>query len=132
MKGNFLDVPTDCPTRERLGWTGDAQVFFHTGAYLMNTAPFFCKWLRDMEDAQYKTGLIPGVLPYSGVEMMYKATGSSVGWADAIYLIPYRFYLRFGDREILRRYYPMMKKYADYLLNSLEKDGHYEKGVHLG
>ena len=132
MKGNFLDVPTDCPTRERLGWTGDAQVFFHTGAYLMNTAPFFRKWLRDMEDAQYKTGLIPGVVPYSGVEMMYKATGSSVGWADAVYLIPYRFYLRFGDREILRRYYPMMKKYADYLLNNLEKDGHYEKGVHLG
>ena len=75
MKGNFLDVPTDCPTRERLGWTGDAQVFFHTGAYFMNTAPFFRKWLFDMEDGQYKNGLIPAVLPYNGVEMMYKATG---------------------------------------------------------
>ena len=132
MKGNFLDVPTDCPTRERLGWTGDAQVFFNTGAYLMNTAPFFQKWLRDMEDGQYKNGLIPAVLPYSGVEMMYKATGSSVGWADAVYLVPYRYYLRFGDREILRRCWPMMKKYADYLLKCREKDGHYEKGVHLG
>ena len=132
MKGNFLDVPTDCPTRERLGWTGDAQVFFHTGAYLMNTAPFFRKWLRDMADGQYKNGTIPAVLPYNGVEMMYKATGSSVGWADAIYLIPYRYYQRFGDRELLRRSFPMMKKYADYLLKNLEKDGHYEKGVHLG
>ena len=132
MKGNFLDVPTDCPTRERLGWTGDAQVFFHTGAYLMNTAPFFRKWLRDMADGQYKNGPIPAVLPYNGVEMMYKATGSSVGWADAIYLIPYRFYQRFGDRELLRESFPMMKKYADYLLKNLEKDGHYEKGVHLG
>ena len=132
MKGNFLDVPTDCPTRERLGWTGDAQVFFHTGAYLMNTAPFFRKWLRDMEDGQYKNGLIPAVLPLNGVEMMYKATGSSVGWADAIYLVPYRYYQRFGDKEILRRHWPMMKKYADHLLKNREKDGHYEKGVHLG
>ena len=132
MKGNFLDVPTDCPTRERLGWTGDAQVFFNSGAYLMNTAPFFRKWLLDMEDGQYRNGLIPAVLPMNGVEMMYKATGSSVGWADAVYLVPYRYYKRFGDMEILRRSWPMMKKYADYLLTNLEKDGHYEKGVHLG
>lgn len=132
MKGNFLDVPTDCPTRERLGWTGDAQVFFHTGAYFMNTAPFFRKWLLDMEDGQYKNGLIPAVLPLNGVEMMYKATGSSVGWADAIYLVPYRYYQRFGDKELLRSCWPMMKKYADYLLKNREKDGHYEKGVHLG
>ena len=132
MKSNFLDVPTDCPTRERLGWTGDAQVFFDTGAYLMNTAPFFQKWLRDMEDGQYKNGLIPAVLPYNGVEMMYRATGSSVGWADAVYLVPYRYYRRFGDRKILRRCWPMMKRYADYLLKNREKDGHYEKGVHLG
>lgn len=132
MKSNFLDVPTDCPTRERLGWTGDAQVFFNTGAYLMNTAPFFQKWLRDIEDGQYKNGLIPAVLPFNGVEMMYRATGSSVGWADAVYLVPYRYYLCFGDRKILRRCWPMMKRYADYLLKSREKDGHYEKGVHLG
>ena len=144
MKGNFLDVPTDCPTRERLGWTGDAQVFFDTGAYLMNTAPFFSKWLRDMEDAQYKNGLIPAVLPYNGVEMMYKSTGSSVGWADAIYLIPYRYYKRFGDKEILRRYWPMMKKYTDYVTANLGQVDRkaakanpdnaytYEKGMHLG
>ena len=132
MKSNFLDVPTDCPTRERLGWTGDAQVFFNTGAYFMNTAPFFRKWLQDMEDGQYKNGLLPAVLPYNGVEIMYKATGSSVGWADAIYLVPYRYYRRFGDQKVLRRCWPMMKRYADYLLKNREKDGHYEKGVHLG
>ena len=132
MKGNFLDVPTDCPTRERLAWTGDAQVFFDTGAYLMHTAPLFAKWLRDMEDAQYKDGLLPAVLPYSGVEMMYKSTGSSVGWADAVYLIPYRYWKRFGDEALLRQCWPMMKKYTEYLLVKLEKDGHYEKGIHLG
>ena len=144
MKGNFLDVPTDCPTRERLGWTGDAQIFFDTGAYLMNTAPFFRKWLRDMADDVYPNGLIPAVIPYSGVEMMYKATGSSVGWADALYLVPWRYYLRYGDRQVLETAWPMIEKYADYLLSHLgltdKKAGKanpdnaftYEKGVHLG
>ena len=132
MKGNFLDVPTDCPTRERLGWTGDAQIFFDTGAYLMNTAPFFRKWLRDMADDQYDSGLIAAVIPYSGVEMMYKATGSSVGWADAVYLVPWRYYLRYGDEQVLQNSWPMIEKYAKYLFSKVEQDGHYEKGVHLG
>ncbi len=144
MKGNFLDIPTDCPTRERLGWTGDAQIFFDTGAYLMDTAAFFNKWLVDMEDAQYKDGLLPAVFPYQGVEMMYKSTGSSVGWADAVYLLPYRYYKRYGDREMLERAWPMIEKYADYLMAHLGmKDRKqakanpynaytYEKGVHLG
>ncbi|MBR1841998.1 MAG: family 78 glycoside hydrolase catalytic domain [Oscillospiraceae bacterium] len=132
MKSNFLDIPTDCPTRERLGWTGDAQIFFDTGAYLMDTAAFFKKWLRDMQDAQLKNGLIPAVLPYEGVDMMYTATGSSVGWADAIYLIPYRYWKRYGDRAVLDAYWPMIKAYAEYLKKNIEKDGHYEKGVHLG
>ena len=144
MKGNYLDLPTDCPTRERLGWTGDAQIFFDTGAYLMDTASFFRKWIQDIEDAQLKTGLIPAVLPYQGLDMMYNNTGSSVGWADAIYLIPYRHYLRFGDKTILEKSYPMMKKYADYVLSHLgmkdKKEAAanpynaytYEKGMHLG
>ena len=144
MKGNFLDVPTDCPTRERLGWTGDAQIFFDTGAYLMNTAPFFRKWLRDMADDQYANGLISAVVPFSGVEMMYKATGSSVGWADAVYLVPWRYWLRYGDRQVLETAWPMIEKYAKYLLGNLgmrdKKEGKanpdnaftYEKGVHLG
>lgn len=144
MKGNFLDIPTDCPTRERLGWTGDAQIFFDTGAYLMDTAAFFRKWLGDMADAQYKDGLLPAVLPYQGVEMMYKSTGSSVGWADAVYLIPYRYYRRYGDRSILEKTWPMVEKYADYLMTHLgmkdKKEARsnphnaytYEKGVHLG
>ena len=144
MKGNYLDLPTDCPTRERLGWTGDAQVFFDTGAYLMDTAAFFRKWLVDMEDAQNKNGVLPAVLPYQGVDMMYNATGVSVGWADAVYLVPYRYYKRFGDKAVLERSWPMMKKYADYVMTHL---GHsdkkeakanpynaytYEKGMHLG
>ena len=144
MKGNFLDVPTDCPTRERLGWTGDAQIFFNTGSYLMNTAPFFAKWIKDLQDNQYKNGLISAVVPYSGVEMMYKATGTSVGWADAVYLVPYRYYGMFQDEAILKNTWPMIKKYSDYLISHLGmtdkkaakrnpyNDYTYEKGVHLG
>ena len=144
MKGNYLDLPTDCPTRERLGWTGDAQIFFDTGAYLMDTAAFFRKWIQDIEDAQLKNGLLPAVLPYQGLDMMYNNTGSSVGWADAIYLIPYRHFQRFGDKTILEMAYPMMKKYMDYLLTHLgmvdKKEAKanpynaytYEKGMHLG
>ncbi|MCH4035528.1 MAG: glycoside hydrolase family 78 protein [Lachnospiraceae bacterium] len=132
MKGNFLDIPTDCPTRERLGWTGDAQIFFSTGAYFFDLAAFMRKWLRDMRDAQYANGLLPAVLPYAGVEMMYKSTGQSVGWADAVYLIPWRYYLRYGDREVLNAAWPMMQRYAAFLEKHLEKGGHYEKGVHLG
>ena len=144
MKGNFLELPTDCPTRERLGWTGDAQIFFDTGAYLMDTSAFFRKWMVDMEDAQNKNGLLPAVLPYQGVDMMYNATGSSVGWADAVYMIPYRYYLRFGDKAILEKTWPMVEKYANYLMKNLglrdKKDAKanpynaytYEKGVHLG
>lgn len=144
MKGNFLDLPTDCPTRERLGWTGDAQIFFDTGAYMMDTASFFRKWLVDMEDNQYDNGVLSAVLPYQGVEMMYKSTGVSVGWADAVYLIPYRYYKRFGDKAILKKCWPMMKKYTDYLMKNLgmsdkkraKANPHnaytYEKGVHLG
>lgn len=144
MKGNFLDLPTDCPTRERLGWTGDAQIFFDTGAYLMDTTAFFRKWMVDMVDAQNKNGLLPAVLPYQGVDMMYNATGSSVGWADAVYLIPYRYYQRFGDKAILEKTWPMIEKYANYLMSHLgltdkkaaKENPHnaytYEKGVHLG
>lgn len=144
MKGNFLDLPTDCPTRERLGWTGDAQIFFDTGAYLMDTAAFFRKWMVDMEDAQNKNGLLPAVLPYQGVDMMYNATGSSVGWADAVYMIPYRYFLRYGDQKVLEHTWPMVEKYANYLMKNLgmrdkkeaKANPHnaytYEKGVHLG
>lgn len=144
MKGNFLDVPTDCPTRERLGWTGDAQIFFETGAYLMNTAPFFRKWLRDVKDGQKKDGSLSAVVPYNGLSLMYDNTGASVGWADAVVLVPYRYWKRYGDRRILRENYQTMRKLAMFMI---QNTGHknkkaaranpynkyvYEKGFHLG
>jgi alpha-L-rhamnosidase len=144
MKGNFLDIPTDCPTRERLGWTGDGQVFFDTAAYLMNIAPFYRKWLLDYGDAQFKSGKISAVIPYAGMSVVYDNTGGSVGWGDAVVLIPYRFWKRYGDASVLNEFYSMMRKYAMYMIqNTGHKDRKkaaadpfnkyvYEKGVHLG
>lgn len=144
MKSNYLDVPTDCPTRERLAWTGDAQLFLETSAYLMNVAPFFRKWLHDLQDAQGKDGKLPAVVPLNGMDMMYVSTGASVGWGESCILIPCRLWQRYGDMEILRRNYPMMQKYAAFLM---KHTGHkdralakadplnkyvYEKGTQLG
>ncbi|HHV10778.1 MAG TPA: family 78 glycoside hydrolase catalytic domain [Clostridiales bacterium] len=144
MKGNYLDVPTDCPTRERMGWTGDAQVFFRTGTYFMNTAPFFRKWLIDLSDNQYKNGKISAVAPYQGGDMLYNGTGGSVGFLDAAILIPYRYWKIYGDEAILQDCYPMMKRCSEYLIRQTghknKKDAEmnpfhqytYEKGTHLG
>lgn len=144
MKSNFLDVPTDCPTRERLGWTGDAQVFFETGAYLMNIAPFYRKWLRDLQDNQKPDGKISAVAPYNGFATLYDNTGDSVGWADAAILVPWRYYKRYGDKKLLAENYPLMQKLAEHrLANTGHKNKKqatadplnqyvYEKGMHLG
>lgn len=144
MKGNYLDVPTDCPTRERLGWTGDAQIFFNTAAYFMNVAPFFRKWMLDIRDDQLKNGLVSAVVPFNGVDFVYKNTGGSVGWGDAVVLLPYRYWKRYGDEDIIREYYDVMRKYAMYMIrntgheNRKDADANpfnkytYEKGMHLG
>ncbi|HEY8588772.1 MAG TPA: family 78 glycoside hydrolase catalytic domain [Naasia sp.] len=144
MKGNFLDVPTDCPTRERLGWTGDAQVFFDTAADLMDVAAFYRKWLRDLQDSQLKSGKLSAVAPYSGLAMVYDSTGGTVGWGDASILVPYRHWKRYGDDRILREFYGMMRGYAMFMIgNTGHKDRRrakanphnayvYEKGVQLG
>ena len=144
MKGNYLDIPTDCPTRERMGWTGDGQVFFRTASYLMDIPAFYRKWLDDFKDGQLKNGQLPSVVPYCGADMMYVTSGSSVGWNDAGILIPYRFYQVFGDKRILEENYDMMNRIARFMVknagpkNKKELREHpefkyvYEKGTHLG
>nr|WP_229753614.1 family 78 glycoside hydrolase catalytic domain [Paenibacillus segetis] len=144
MKGNFLDLPMDCPTRERLGWTGDAQVFFQTATYFMDVPAFFRKWLYDVKDGQLKNGKSSAVIPYAGARALYDSTGGSVGWADAVVLIPYRFWKCYGDQRMLDEFYEVMRKYAMYMIkNSGYRDKKqdklnpyhkyvYEKGMHLG
>jgi len=141
MKSNFLDLPTDCPQRERLGWTGDAQIFFETAAYMMNVAPFFRKWLRDLTDNQFSNGSISAVIPYVGADLVYKTTGDSVGFGDAAILIPYRFWKRYGDATLLKTMYPAMRKYAKHIVaragDKKAKNTPYShyvvvRGLHLG
>lgn len=116
MKGNFLDVPTDCPQRERNAWTGDAQVFFETGAWMMNLAPFMRKWMIDVADAQRWDGMVRSLAPWRAEQGGVKMLDGSVGWADAIVLIPYRYYRIYRDELLLRYLYPAMKRYAEYVI----------------
>jgi alpha-L-rhamnosidase len=115
QKGNFVDVPTDCPQRdERLGWMGDAQVFCRTAAFNMDVAGFFTKWLRDVAADQLPNGSVPHVIPdvLSGPG---RAASGSAAWADAAVIIPWTMYLSYGDRRILETQYPSMVAWVEYV-----------------
>lgn len=120
-KNNHADVPTDCPTRERHGWTGDAQIFCDTAAYLFNYAPFARKYVFDMIDGQRKNGKFRQITPKGGVDFYMNFMDGSAGWSDAGVLIPYRIYKRYGDKKILESSYAAMKKYADFKIKTLGK-----------
>ena len=122
-KGNSLDIPTDCPTRERHGWTGDAQIFFETANYLFDYAAFSRKYLNDVYDWQKKDGRLPQIAPYGGVDFYMWTMNGSVGWSDAGILIPYRFWKLYGDKQILIEYYDRMKRYAGFMMNRCGKLG---------
>ena len=120
-KNNHADVPTDCPTRERHGWTGDAQIFCNTASYLFNFAPFARKYVSDMVDGQRKNGKFRQITPKGGVDFYMDFMDGSAGWSDAGVLIPYRIYKRYGDKKILESSYAAMKKYADFKIKTLGK-----------
>ncbi len=111
QKGNFVDVPTDCPQRdERLGWTGDAQVFARTAAFNMDVAAFYTKWLRDLAADQVADGRVPVVIPN-----VLGPDTSSAGWSDVSVIIPWTLYLTYGDTRILEEQYPSMKAWVEYV-----------------
>ena len=127
LKGNFLDIPTDCPQRdERMGWTGDAQIFCRTACYLMNTYNFFRKWLVDVAADQTSEGGVPHVIPdiISGREkddwLLSQGTHSAAAWADVIVINPWTMYLTFGDKNILEKHYTSMKKWIEFMRNHAE------------
>ena len=120
-KNNSADLPTDCPTRERHGWTGDAQIFFNTAGYLFQYAPFARKYERDMTDWQRKDGCFPHIAPEGGSDPYLYPMNGSVGWADAGVMIPYRYWKLFGDRQILEENYEAMKRYAHFMMKRCGK-----------
>ncbi|MDR3314628.1 MAG: glycoside hydrolase family 78 protein [Oscillospiraceae bacterium] len=132
QKGNFLDVPTDCPQRdERLGWTGDAQVFCRTASYLFDCERFFKKWLADLASEQFANGGVPHVIPRMGWD-----GDSSTGWADAAVICPWQMYLTFGDKANLHRQFASMRGWVDYMIDRSEdglwnSEGHFSDWLHL-
>ena len=114
-KGNHLDIPTDCPTRERHGWTGDAQLFFKTASYLFNFAPFAKKYLNDVFDWQKKNGRLPHIAPDGGADFYMWTMNGSVGWSDVGVLIPWRWADIYQDDSILREHYDGMARYARFM-----------------
>ena len=128
QKGNFLDIPTDCPQRdERLGWTGDAQVFAATAAYNFDVSAFYTKWLGDMAADQLPDGQIPFLIPN-----VVNGNSSSTAWADAAIIIPWNIYKTYGDKRILEVQYNSMKGWVDYM-NKRAGDNYLWKGdTHFG
>ncbi len=125
QKGNFLDVPTDCPQRdERLGWTGDAQAFVKTASLNYDVERFFTKWLADLALEQKEDGSVPHIIP-----IVHWDGDSSAGWADAAVICPWQIYLTYGKRDILVQQFGSMKKWVDYVdhhsTNGLWLDGHH-------
>ena len=121
QKGNFVDVPTDCPQRdERLGWTGDAQVFIRTACFNRDVAGFFTKWLRDLAAEQNDQGSVPMVIP-DPMGRPKKSpgagfpSGGSSAWADAAVICPWTIYLCYGDKGILAQQYESMKGWVGYM-----------------
>ncbi|HVN80661.1 MAG TPA: family 78 glycoside hydrolase catalytic domain, partial [Terriglobia bacterium] len=116
QKGNFVDVPTDCPQRdERLGWTGDAQAFARTACFNHDSAAFYTKWLKDVALDQQDDGAVPHVIPNVISHKTRKGDSASAGWADASVIVPWTVYLSYGDRRILEQQYDSMKAWVDYM-----------------
>jgi alpha-L-rhamnosidase len=128
QKGNFLDVPTDCPQRdERLGWTGDAQAFARTATFNMQVQNFFSKWLKDLAADQFGNGGVPFVVP----NVLGPNAGNACGWADAATIIPWTMYQAYGDVKILEDQYASMKAWVGYL-QSVSKNDLWNSGFHFG
>ena len=120
-KNNHADLPTDCPTRERHGWAGDAQIFCPTACMLFDYAAFGRKYERDLCDAQRKNGCFTQIAPLGGVDNYMNAMDGSAGWSDAGVLIPWDVYAAYGDRKILEENYDAMCRYARYKVGTLGK-----------
>ncbi len=116
QKGNFVDVPTDCPQRdERLGWTGDAQAFCRTAAFNLDVSAFFTKWLKDVQADQRAGGEVPDVIPDVLNPQGSETIKPSAGWGDVAVIAPWTMYLVYGDKRILRTQYSSMKAWVDYI-----------------
>ena len=132
QKGNYLDIPTDCPQRdERLGWTGDAQQFARTAAYNFDVRKFFRKWLGDLRLEQTEAGEILGVCPQLEDRRVH-TTRTSAGYGDSITVIPWNLYEVYGDIRFLKDNFSAMKRWVEYLRGAGENEYLWLGGYHYG
>ncbi len=144
MRSNFCDIPTDCPTRERAGWTGDAGIFAPTAVYLMDCYPVLRKWLGECRLVQEESGLVQNIAPVNDqrnqISMMLQG---SAGWGDACILVPWSLYQAYGEPAILEENYGMMQKWLSFCENRAKqtrpqnednpwKDYLADQGFHFG
>lgn len=128
QRSNYIDIPTDCPQRdERMGWTGDAQVFCRTAALNYDVEKFFRKWLYDMGQNQREDGAVFGINP-----SFYYTAKVSAAWGDACTICPWEMYRAYGNLEDLRSCYPMMKKWVNYIRNYGEEEYLWVGALHYG
>ncbi len=127
QRGNFLDIPTDCPQRdERLGWTGDAQIFSWTAAFNRNTALFFRKWMRDVAAESSLEKGVPHVVP----DIL--GSYSSSAWSDVAVIVPWVVYQTYGDKGILEENWKCMHEWVDYIRNQCGENGLWQSGYQYG
>lgn len=129
MRGNFLDVPTDCPQRdERLGWTGDLQVFAPTAAFLYDVNGFLGSWLQDLAAEQKAKKVVPFVVP----DVTRMPNPPSAAWGDAASMVPWVLYERSGDKDVLKRQYPSMKAWVEQVADVAGEAGLWNRGYQFG
>ena len=132
QRGNFVDVPTDCPQRdERLGWTGDAQVFARTAAFNRDVAGFMAKWLGDVAADQKPNGAVPWVIP----DVIGRGTtngDASAGWSDAAVIVPWTMFRAYGDTAVLARQYASMRAWVEYMRGQAGSRLLWTTGFHFG
>lgn len=138
QKGNFVDVPTDCPQRdERLGWTGDALVFIRTACFNQNVAPFFTRWLRDLKLEQLPDGSVPYVVPdvinkFRVLQGKPTDAYGAAAWSDAAVVCPWTIYLYYGDTHLLEEQYQSMCAWVDFMHNQSKEDLIWRRGSQFG
>lgn len=129
MRGNFLDLPTDCPQRdERLGWTGDIQVFAPTAATLFDTSGFLAGWLEDLAAEQRPDGGVPYVVP----DVLREDDPAAAAWSDAATIVPSALHLSYADRDMLERQYPSMRAWVDKVTSLAGDDHLWNTGFQFG
>lgn len=123
QQSNMISIPTDCPQREKAGWTGDVQIFAATACYNMDMEDFFRRWLKDVRFEQLEDGQVPIIVPFlDGYKRVFEGIYSSAGWSDVAVILPWILYQYYGDIQILKDNFEMMHRWVQYIRETAENE----------